>query len=323
MDEEDLRGPRLDYQGAAETFGEAAAYRFAEEDVRLLLWLHAEAVWQRDEALLEVDRANTVWRSIVEQWERSHTNEVLPYTASLETEVDRLKRERADLIAPYVDEEHQGGSWVDVWVHQQKEIHRLRREVEFEANGRTGLALEPPTHDDEQHRALAQGAVEHATRAASPDADGNDLRLTDVVEEAGLAWQMTGLLPSALRDVERDEICRAIAGRVATVLVLVGWEPPARLLAPPQCSVHTDTPERVKPYPQHLFPGCPCMACVPADADPWSFHAQMHLCPHCGNKRCPGAADHRNLCSGSNKPGQPGSLYADVPGVLPEGGGTQ
>lgn len=55
--------------------------------------------------------------------------------------------------------------------------------------------------------------------------------------------------------------------------------------------------------------GCPCLACVPADADPLSFVAQMHVCPHCGNKRCPGAANHDNTCSGSNEPGQPGSLY--------------
>lgn len=33
------------------------------------------------------------------------------------------------------------------------------------------------------------------------------------------------------------------------------------------------------------------------------------LCTECGNKRCPKAADHRNKCSGSNEPGQKGSLY--------------
>lgn len=33
------------------------------------------------------------------------------------------------------------------------------------------------------------------------------------------------------------------------------------------------------------------------------------LCPTCGNKRCPKASDHRNECSGSNEPGQPGSAY--------------
>ena len=33
------------------------------------------------------------------------------------------------------------------------------------------------------------------------------------------------------------------------------------------------------------------------------------VCQVCGNKRCPKATDHRNQCSGSNAPGQLGSLY--------------
>jgi len=41
--------------------------------------------------------------------------------------------------------------------------------------------------------------------------------------------------------------------------------------------------------------------------------ARMFLCRTCGNKRCPHAADHRLACTGSNEPGQPGSLYEDVP----------
>lgn len=36
---------------------------------------------------------------------------------------------------------------------------------------------------------------------------------------------------------------------------------------------------------------------------------KMILCPTCGNKRCPHANDHRNTCTGSNEPGQPGSAY--------------
>jgi hypothetical protein len=36
---------------------------------------------------------------------------------------------------------------------------------------------------------------------------------------------------------------------------------------------------------------------------------RMILCPKCGNKRCPQANDHRNACTGSNEPGQPGSAY--------------
>lgn len=36
---------------------------------------------------------------------------------------------------------------------------------------------------------------------------------------------------------------------------------------------------------------------------------RMFLCGICGNKRCPHAADHRLDCTGSNEPGQRGSLY--------------
>ena len=41
----------------------------------------------------------------------------------------------------------------------------------------------------------------------------------------------------------------------------------------------------------------------------------MVLCAVCGNKRCPHANDHRNPCTNSNEPGQPGSAYAHVPPV--------
>lgn len=35
------------------------------------------------------------------------------------------------------------------------------------------------------------------------------------------------------------------------------------------------------------------------------------VCPLCGNKRCPKASDHTLECTGSNEPGQPGSVYAE------------
>ena len=41
----------------------------------------------------------------------------------------------------------------------------------------------------------------------------------------------------------------------------------------------------------------------------------MVLCAVCGNKRCPHANDHRNPCTHSNEPGQPGSAYAHLPPV--------
>jgi len=39
---------------------------------------------------------------------------------------------------------------------------------------------------------------------------------------------------------------------------------------------------------------------------------RMILCQTCGNKRCPKASDHELECTGSNEPGQPGSVYPKV-----------
>ena len=36
---------------------------------------------------------------------------------------------------------------------------------------------------------------------------------------------------------------------------------------------------------------------------------RMIVCPECGNKRCPKNSDHELKCTGSNEPGQPGSIY--------------
>lgn len=56
-------------------------------------------------------------------------------------------------------------------------------------------------------------------------------------------------------------------------------------------------------------PQCWCLTCRPMRLeDPYSI--RMALCPTCGNKRCPKANDHRNECTGSNEPGQPGSAYS-------------
>jgi len=35
----------------------------------------------------------------------------------------------------------------------------------------------------------------------------------------------------------------------------------------------------------------------------------MIVCPTCGNKRCPKASNHDLICTNSNEPGQPGSVY--------------
>lgn len=50
---------------------------------------------------------------------------------------------------------------------------------------------------------------------------------------------------------------------------------------------------------------CHCQTCRPITMD----DMRMVMCPTCGNKRCPHANDHRNACTNSNEPGQPGSAY--------------
>lgn len=51
---------------------------------------------------------------------------------------------------------------------------------------------------------------------------------------------------------------------------------------------------------------CWCLTCRPVTMT----DMRMVLCPDCGNKRCPKATNHRHVCTGSNEPGQPGSVYA-------------
>lgn len=51
---------------------------------------------------------------------------------------------------------------------------------------------------------------------------------------------------------------------------------------------------------------CGCGKCIEGRGE-----IAMHfvVCPTCGNKRCPHASDHEFTCTGSNEPGQAGSVY--------------
>ena len=63
---------------------------------------------------------------------------------------------------------------------------------------------------------------------------------------------------------------------------------------------------------------CRCIKCTDArrtlaieneDLVAWLRESIMILCPICGNKRCPKASNHELECTGSNEPGQEGSVY--------------
>lgn len=64
---------------------------------------------------------------------------------------------------------------------------------------------------------------------------------------------------------------------------------------------------------------CWCITCDAEIADAQEANGDFFgalsrpfvVCPDCGNKRCPKATHHDNACTGSNEPGQPGSVYVD------------
>ena len=63
-----------------------------------------------------------------------------------------------------------------------------------------------------------------------------------------------------------------------------------------------------------------CMTCVQQDAKQYEqltgemLMPTFIVCIDCGNKRCPRATRHDLDCTGSNEPGQPGSVYGPTPG---------
>jgi hypothetical protein len=53
-----------------------------------------------------------------------------------------------------------------------------------------------------------------------------------------------------------------------------------------------------------------CIRCYEQHPDADGLNRPFIVCASCGNKRCPKATDHRLECTGSNEPGQKGSVYA-------------
>jgi hypothetical protein len=58
------------------------------------------------------------------------------------------------------------------------------------------------------------------------------------------------------------------------------------------------------PLPMYGYADAGCWKCAKGRKP-----LRMILCPTCGNKRCPKASDHDLACTGSNEPGQAGSIY--------------
>lgn len=57
---------------------------------------------------------------------------------------------------------------------------------------------------------------------------------------------------------------------------------------------------------------CYCMTCFHARTPNPLDRQRFIVCEHCGNKRCPHATWHIYGCTGSNAPGQPGSIFGGL-----------
>lgn len=80
-----------------------------------------------------------------------------------------------------------------------------------------------------------------------------------------------------------------------------------------QASINSEAPGEPDFDPNN----CQCSTCLDSSGKTMDFgghempitFGRMVLCVICGNKRCPHAKNHRNLCTNSNDPGQSGSSY--------------
>lgn len=65
--------------------------------------------------------------------------------------------------------------------------------------------------------------------------------------------------------------------------------------------------------PEEVWPACACRECQHTPLSQFStarrLAMRMPVCSTCGNKRCPKATRHTNICTHSNEPGQHGSVY--------------
>jgi hypothetical protein len=75
-----------------------------------------------------------------------------------------------------------------------------------------------------------------------------------------------------------------------------------------------DAPTDVPSDQIEILPKCGCITCVDARPIGWlppTSRTRMIVCEFCGNKRCPHATYHGNECTGSNEPGQAGSVFGN------------
>lgn len=167
-----------------------------------------------------------------------------------------------------------------VWRHNPVAMTALCDDIA--ANG-----MRKPVHLGEDGR-IWDG---HHRIAAALALDLDTIPVTDDWEEAALEPRGASSVPAGQ---PRATSGGHETGGVITARLLIGDREGVELLLP------------------RRDPECPCAACDPGMLQ--RYPSRMNVCPDCGNKRCPKAANHAVWqCSGSNEPGQVGARAAEVP----------
>lgn len=118
---------------------------------------------------------------------------------------------------------------------------------------------------------------------------------------------------------ERDEARASLARLVAGVEGLARWDRRFDIMEISVDGDFFDAADLLALLPAKAETKCGCTRCLDENGETVELFPglmvpvssqRMVLCATCGNKRCSHANDHRNACTGSNEPGQPGSAYA-------------
>lgn len=178
-------------------------------------------------------------------------------------------------------------------------------------------------------KAALSGEFAENIKLACPECDGEDSDDCEVCSgEGDVAVPVTVEWGTIKRIYEKAvEVCAAPAQQVeaeirdrvleeaAKAMIHRGWTDSASVIRSLKSAAGSnngekaarsvDANELLYEHAKAQETACWCHKC----SSPERIMSTMILCPDCGNKRCPKASDHGLACTGSNEPGQPGSVY--------------
>ena len=177
------------------------------------------------------------------------------------------------------------------------------------------LDTKPVAYTDERNLGYIDRGRETAYLWGKQNSEASDVALYRHAQPAPVVPEE--MTPEMMRSVQlNSELGAYAASNLSGAYDLFAefWKEACRaamLAAAPHDTPALNSVQSVVTVPGKLIPvseqkpDCWCLTCRPVTLNDMRFV----VCPDCGNKRCPRANDHRDACTGSNEPGQEGSVY--------------